>query len=222
MEGSGSMKTATMWLLSVVAVSFVLLAGCGQDGSPRPATANDTGNVSEATTQAPETTTRLRTVEFGLRPVADSGVSAEARFQEIPEGVQFTLEVSGLPEPRKPYYSQVHGGFCADVRGGGAGPSVALVRLDRLLAKGPEYADHAKYPPPPADELPGNIDMPLEIAASADGTAFVTSLLEGVATEQLSSGEPKYLDLRLPNSKTPEDWPILACADLSEGGKPDE
>lgn len=230
MEGSRSRKTALVWFLSAVAVSCILLAGCGQDGSPRPATTNATGNASETTAQAPEATTRLRTAEIELRPVANSSVSAKARFQEIPEGLQFTLEVSELPEPNKSYYSQVHGGSCSNVRGSGrpggagTGPSLALVRLDRLLApeKGPEYADHPKFPPPPDDEFPGNIDAPVGIVASYDGTAFVTALLEGVAIEQLTSGAPKYLDVSLPNSKNPEEWPILACADLSEGGEPGE
>jgi len=79
-------------------------------------------------------------------------------------------------------------------------------------------AAHAEYEDPPADELPGNVDKPLSFSASADGTAFVTSLLEGVEPEQLTSGSPKYMDLRDPSHDAPEHWPALACADLGEGG----
>ena len=160
-------------------------------------------------------------------------------------GVQVELEVSGLPAPGdpeepEPYFAQVHGGSCSEApRGGsqepeddhgddhhddhhghdhehgGGGPSLALVRLDRFFGAEPEYADHPEYEDPPADDLPGNIDAPFSVGASADGTATVTSLLEGVEPEHLSSGSPKYVDLRAPSHDlAPEHWPALACADL--------
>jgi hypothetical protein len=62
--------------------------------------------------------------------------------------------------------------------------------------------------------LPGNIDAPLSLVASADGTAAVASLLEGVEPDEITSGGPKYVDLRTPSHEPPEDWPALACADL--------
>jgi len=42
----------------------------------------------------------------------------------------------------------------------------------------------------------------------------VTTLLEGVAPGRITSGVPKYIDVRSPNEGPPEDWPALACADL--------
>jgi len=92
-----------------------------------------------------------------------------------------------------------------------------VVRLDRLLAKVPG-AEHAhgghNHQAPASDELPGNIDQPMELVSSPDGTAFVTTLLDGVTLEGVSSGNLKYVDLHAAES---EDSPTLACADLDEG-----
>jgi hypothetical protein len=181
--------------------------------------------------------------EAELRPVGDSGVSGTAVFKQVGSlGVQVELSASGLPDPGELYFAQVHEGFCAEApkgadqeheedhgddhhgheheRGHEASvPALALVRLDQFLPSGrEEYADHAEYEDPPATELPGNVDTPLSFSASADGTAFVTSLLEGVEPEQLSSGSPKYMDMRAASHAAPEEWPLLACADLGEGG----
>jgi hypothetical protein len=184
-------------------------------------------------------------VEAELRPMGGSGVSGDVAFREVGSlGVQVELSASGLPNPEnseapEPYFAQVHEGSCAEApkgddqehredhgddhhghnhEHGGLGLSLALLRPGPLVAKVYEYADHAEYEAPPADELPGNLDSPIEIGASADGTGAVTSLLEGVKPEQLSSGGPKYIDLRAPSHEAPEEWPLLACANLSEGG----
>jgi hypothetical protein len=200
------------------------------------ATTNRTGTVGEAFAEAE------------LRPVGDSGVSGNVVFKEVSAlGVQIELAVSGLPAPRnneedfeepKPYFAQVHEGSCSEVpkgggqepaddhgddhhghEHGGAEPSLALLTPGPLLAKVEEYADHAEYEDPPADELPGNVDTPLSFSVSADGAAFVTSLLEGVEPEQLRSGSPKYMDVRDPShDASAEEWPALACANLNEGG----
>jgi hypothetical protein len=170
--------------------------------------------------------------EAELRPVGDSGVSGNVVFKEVGSlGVQVELEVSGLPAPGnpeepKPYFAQVHEGSCSEVprsddhhgyehEHGGGGHTLALVRLDRFLGAKPEHADHPEYEDPPADKMRGNVDTPFSLAASHDGTAAVTSLLEGVESEELSSESPKYVDLRAPSHDlAPEHWTALACADL--------
>jgi hypothetical protein len=175
-----------------------------------------------------------------LRPIGDSGVSGEAVFKEVGSlGVQVDLSASGLP-PGEPYFAQAHEGDCSEApRGDGRGPeddhhgddhhhgeehehgagvtSLALVRLGWFLDAATEYADHGEFEPPPDDGLPGNADQPAELASSADGTAAVTTLLEGVAPGRITSGVPKYIDVRSPNEGPPEDWPALACADLAQG-----
>ena len=177
--------------------------------------------------------------EAELRPVGDSALSGTVVFREVGSlGVQVALEVFGLPaagnskEPM-PYFAQIHEGSCSlapkgvvqehgdDHHGhaheqGGVGLSLALVRLDRFLGATPEYAHHPEYEEPPANKMPGNIDTPVLLGASADGTAMVTSLLEGVDPEQLTSGSAKYVDVRAPSHDAPaENWTALACADLN-------
>ena len=195
--------------------------------------------ASEPTTaSAGGTTVGEAFAEAELRPVGDSGVSGTAVFKQVGTlGVQVELSASGLPDPGEPYFAQVHEGSCADApkgadqeheephgddhhghEHGGGSPALALVRLDRFLPGGrEEYADHPEYEDPPANELPGNIDTPLSVGASHDGTGSITSLLEGVKPEQLSSGGPKYIDLRAPSQEAPDKWPLLACADLGDG-----
>jgi hypothetical protein len=68
---------------------------------------------------------------------------------------------------------------------------------------------------PAANELPGNIDEPMGLIRSADGTAFTTTLLEGVMLKEVLSGNPKYLDLHAAGIEDPQ---ALACADLDERG----
>jgi hypothetical protein len=60
--------------------------------------------------------------------------------------------------------------------------------------------------------VPGNVDSPISVISSSDGTTFVTTLLEGVTLEEVFSGELRYLDLHAANSKGS---PTLACADLA-------
>jgi hypothetical protein len=233
-----------LFILVVVAALY----SCGQASSPAERQEERAGveraePASESTTAADGgTTVGAAFAEAELKPVGDSGVSGTAIFKQVGTlGVQVELSASGLPAPGEYYVAQVHEGSCADApkgadqeheephgddphghdehEHGGGVPALALVRLDRFLPGGrEEYADHPEYEDPPANELAGNIDTPLSVGASDDGTGSVTSLLEGVKPEQLSSGEPKYIDLRAPSHAAPEEWPLLACADLLEDG----
>jgi hypothetical protein len=230
-------------LLLVLAAFTILLYACDQASSPAERQEGDVG-VEEPEASSPPADSDVGTpvgdafAEAELRPVGGSGVSGNVLFKEAGyRTVVVELEVSGLPAPGdreepQPYFAQVHEGSCSEVpRGGehehgedhgddhehgGGAPSLALVRLDRFWGPTPEYADHPAYASPPADDLPGNVDTPVSVVASADGTAWVTSLLDGVEPEQLSSGSPKYVDVRAPrHDLAPERWPALACADLS-------
>jgi hypothetical protein len=170
-----------------------------------------------------------------LEPVGDSSTRGTAVFKKVGGlGVQVELAASGLPKPGADYFSQIHEGSCAGVQEqeeeeggehrheqdgdhdhqhGGVGPAVALIRLNTLLAKAPEQAHGGHDHSAPAGKLPGNIDYPLVFSSSTDGTAFVTTLLEGVTPEEVVSGKPKYMDLHPSDSG---DSRTLACADLSD------
>jgi hypothetical protein len=229
--------------LLLVAVSVLAVVyGCGQASSPaerheRAAGAQEA--AAESATPSAEGTTTVGPVfaKVDLEPVGDSATRATAVFKEVGDlGVQVELAASGLPKPGAEYFSQIHEGSCAGVQGqeeeeeggdhrhehdgdhdhqhGGVGPAVALIRLNSILAEAPEQAngghDHSGAP---ADELPGNIDYPLVFSSSTDGGAFVGTLLEGVAPEEVVSGKPKYIDVHPSDS---EDSRTLSCADLSD------
>ena len=239
-------EAPTAKLLMAMAFFCVLLAGCAETGDKTRGnpSAKERGAGGASATTAGSTTSEATTsgTEVGeafaqaeLRPVDDSEVSGDVVFKQVGSlGVQAELSASGLPDPEEPYFAQVHEGSCSGApkgsdqehedhhdghehEHGGRVPALALVRLDRFLPGGrEEYADHAEYEDPPANELPGNVDTPLSLSASDDGTGAVTSLLEGVEPEQLSSGVPKYIDLRASNEGSPEEWLLLACANLNE------
>lgn len=213
----------TVVALLGVAVLSLVLSACVELGEA-PSGAADSRKTSSATTAAPSaggTTVIEGAAEVELRPVGDSGASGTVDFDKVDTlGVQVELQVSGLPEtPGSGYYAQVHEGECVDNTGenthehGAVGYPFALVRLDELVSETSEYAHGGHDGTRPSDELPGKIDQPITVVGSVDGTASVTSLLEGVSLERIFSGEPKYLDLHATNS---EDAPILACADLRD------
>ena len=170
--------------------------------------------------------------EAELEPVGNFDTGGTAVFREVGStDVQVELNVSGLPssDPGATYFAQVHEGSCSDARTGedrghedlereehGASASaLALLRLDRLMAKVPEYAhgDEEHHIP---KEPPGSIEQPVTFGVSAGGTTSVVSLLEWVAPKQLRAGSPKYMDLRSAES---EDAPVMACGDLRSQGQ---
>jgi hypothetical protein len=217
--------------LLLVQAAFTVLYGCAQVSSsvdkqhkkveaPQP--------TPDLTTQSSPSTEGGVTVgekiaQAELEPVGDSGTSGTAAFKEVGDlGVQVELDVSGLPkDPGAAYYAQVREGSCSDERrgeeheeeeyGAGLGPALALVRLDRLVAKTPgleAHGDHEHGLP----EVPfGSIEQPISFGASADGTTSVTSLLEAVEAKRLTSGDPEYVHLHSVGS---EDASELACGDL--------
>jgi hypothetical protein len=221
--------------------ALAVLYGCGQASSPAERQEQAAGVERAAAEPAPEPTfssaggTAVGPVvaKVDLEPVGGSSTRGTAVFKKVGDlGVQVELAASGLPKRWADYFSQIHEGSCAGAQeqqeGGDhrheqggkhdhehsrVGPAVALIRLDTLLAKAPEQAHGGHDPSAPADELPGNIDYPIELSSGTDGTAFVTTLLEGVAPEEVITGEPKYIDLHPSGS---EDSRTLACADLSE------
>jgi hypothetical protein len=215
----------TVAVLLGAAVLSLALSGCAEFGDTSSGTteSRETSGATTATPSGGGTTVGEVAAEIELKPVGDSGTSGTVIFKNIGTlGVQTELRVSGLPKPGSAYYAQIHEGECTDLGTGGhenkeghehsaLGPSLALVRLDGLIAKAAEYAHGGHDEDLPEDELPGNIDQPITIQGSADGTASVVSLLEGVALDRIFSGEPKYLDLHAADS---EDAPPLACADL--------
>lgn len=225
-------------VLSVL-IAVAVVYGCGQAGSSVEKQERKRGVEQANKTEAPQPEPATQpsasseggvivgeaVAEAELRPVGDSGTRGAVVFKEVGRlGVQVELDVSGLPanNTNAAYFAQVHEGSCSNERTGeeheekhdasSFGPSVALVRLDHLLAKGPELEAHGGHEHGIPEVPPGSIDQPISFDASADGTTSVSALLEGVEAKRLTSGGPEYIHLHAVDAEgAPEE---LACADL--------
>jgi hypothetical protein len=197
-------------------------------------------NKAEASQPAPEPTTQPSASSEGgitvgkaiaeaeLRPVGDSGTRGTAVFKEVGNlGIQVELDVLGLPtkDPNATYYAQVHEGSCSEERTGEGHEEehdassfvlpLALVRFDHLLAKGSGLEAHGGHEPGIPEVPPGRIDQPISFGASANGTVSVSTLLEGVAPERLTSGGPEYIHLHAADSEGASEEE-MSCGDLNK------
>jgi hypothetical protein len=225
----------TMRLLIVVGLFCVLLCGCGAvGGAPERAEPDEDSGAPTTAASSPEggTTVGAAVAEAYIKPVGDPGTRGKAIFKKVGNlGVQVELEVSGLPtkDPDAAYYAQLHEGSCSDERtedeheeehsASAFGPTLALVRFDHPLAKAPGLEAHGGHEPGLPEVPPGSLEQPISFGASADGSASVATLLEGVAPERLASGGPEYIHLHAAGS---EDAPEkeLACGDVIEASGP--
>jgi hypothetical protein len=228
--------------LGLVLTALLLLVGCAalSEGGASKGAKGGGGGESSATaattnTSSPssgETTVGPEFAEAELRPVGDSGTHATAVFKGVGStDVQVELDASGLPakDPDALYFAQVHEGSCSDEHSDEAheehaavaGPTLALVSFERLLAKRDALLAkvtglqaHGGHEHGIPEVSPGRIEQPVSFGASSpDGSAFVTSLLEGVGPRRLTSGTPEYIHIHAVRPEgTPEE---LACGDLS-------
>jgi hypothetical protein len=219
-------RTFAEWFsLAVIVLSCALLAGCATAGGSSENAERGRTSSGGSSKEVGGTTVGGAIAEADLQPIGDSGTSGTAVFKEVGNlGVQVELEVSGLPtkEPNATYYAQVHEGSCSEEQTGeeheeehsvsSFGPALALVRLDRLVAKVPGLQAHGGHEHGIPEEPPGSIEQPISFSASADGSASVTSLLEGVDAKRLRSRAPAYIHLHAVNLEgAPEE---LSCGDL--------
>jgi hypothetical protein len=216
----------------LVALSLVL-AGCGGSvGGTQGTEDTSSGVPGERGVTSGRTAADIVDAEVRLEPVDDSGVSGSAIFTQMPERVEVGLQVSGLPEPEASYRAHLHAGTCGekqkdsghgheyrghnqDVTSGrqADGISMLVVRFSHTVSENPEYAhgeqEHGHGAP--NGGLPGEMDHPIMIASSADGTASIITTLEGVRIGRLLSGSPKRLEVHASSSI---DSPVLACGNL--------
>ena len=152
-------------------------------------------------------------VEATLSPVGDSDTKGDIVLQEVDNlGLQVEVRVLGLPEkPGSAYYAQIHEGECVgDVGESVVGvEAVAMLRPGKMIAMAGEFAHGGEEGP--TDRLPGNVDQPITVLGSADGTASVTSLLSDVSLDDVLAEKPMYLDLHAADTR---EAPTLACATL--------
>ena len=213
---------------TVLALVLALtLVACGESDEPDTAGTEESSDVTTASISTDGTAVGGVVAQVIFVPVGGSGVRGTATFKEVGDiGVQVELDTSGWPKPGTIYYAQIHEGDCTSVGAEGVTADPDQVHKPELGGESYDYEhasgghdheggadDHHHDDASIADKVPGEIDQPIRGASSDDGTASVTSLLEGVTSEQILSGEPKYLDL---HATDPEYAAALACAPLSE------
>jgi hypothetical protein len=187
--------------LLLMVLAALVLVGCGEADSAQ-------GGVEKEETSATNGLSRGEGVAaVKLKLVGDSGTSGTATFREISNlGVEAELEVKGLPKPGATYYAHVHEGGCADMPTEGApheheqdahehealALTLALVLPERLLAWsfGPNKCahgghDHGHEHKAPAEDLPGNLEVPIPVSGSSAHTGSSTAMLRDVTLERL-------------------------------------
>lgn len=216
-----------MWFSLVVALACCPAAGCSMAGDPPENAGRENTSSGGPSKEAGGVTVGEALAKAELEPVGDSATSGTAVFREVGNlGVQVDLTASSLPaeDPSASYYAQVHEGSCSDERterehaeeahGASFAPTLALLRFDRVLAKVRTLEAHGGHEHSVPEVPPGRIDQPIVFSASAEGTARVSSLLEGIAPERLTSGPSEYVHVHTVGSEAATDE--LACGDLVE------
>jgi hypothetical protein len=167
---------------------MLVVGGCAIGGGPSSGP-QDEGNEGSSATFA-----RLE-----LTPVEGSGVRGNATFAKATTGTRVELELRGLPEPGETYLAHIHPGSCKDEQRAGSPIGEGANHHDNGHGHG-EDADAIGYPL-----------TPLESDARGQGSS--TTVLEGIAPDDLFSDGPEYLNVHATGSVDP---PQLACSDLGE------
>ncbi len=170
-------------------LSCILLAGCGGGAAQAPQKEDESG----------------ATTEIELASVGGSGASGTAAFSEVSEGVEVALSVRGLPDPEATYLAHIHPGTCAEE--------------GREERAGGGHSHEGESHEPGGDheheESGAEIEYPLApLIPDAEGDGSSTSVLEGVTTDELFSGDPKYVNAHASGTGDP---PVLVCGDLPAG-----
>jgi Cu/Zn superoxide dismutase len=140
---------------------------------------------------------RTMFVRLELSPTNHSGVSGSATFAKAAAGTKIKLELRGLPQSHETYLAHLHSGSCEDAKH----PDVPEGETASRHEHG--YREHAE-----------EIEYPLtSVESNAAGEGSSTTVLEGVALDELPSHRPKYLNVHAAGSGDPLQ---LACADLGE------
>jgi len=193
-------------LLAGAALVLILAGGCASGGgtaaqpSAEPAAA---GYNEPARESGP--------LEVDLRPVGDSGVSGTVGFVPQEGGVRVELSLRGLPKPEGVYVGTIYRGSCAEELGGTGGGAGRYFASRSASPREAAYRFvHDDHGASPADEE-RVVQTLTSVASGPEGTGASTTPLP-VSTDELLSGEPKYVDVHGEDSRP------LACVDLPVRG----
>ena len=187
-------------LLSVgLALMMFVLSGCGvasRESQDKVAKGRSTSSI------------RLE-----LRPTNRSGVNGSATFTQAATGTRVEIELRGLPEPNEIYLAHVHPGSCEDEEHFGAPESeTADQHSHEYRHQGPADAQVQEQNHKAITE---GIEYPLApVESNVVGERSSTTVLEGVALDELRSYGPRHVNVHATGSGDPLQ---LTCADLGEG-----
>jgi Cu/Zn superoxide dismutase len=185
-------------LLVGLALMMFVLSGCGV--------------ASRASQEEVAKGRSTSSIRLDLLPTNNSGVSGSATFTKAATGTRVELELRFLPEPDEIYLAHIHSGSCEDEKHSDTPKS--------------ETADHHSHEYSHEGHAGAN-DQEENHEASTDGIVYPltpvesnaadeassTTVLEGVALDELNAHEPRYLNVHATGSGDPLQ---LACADLGE------
>jgi hypothetical protein len=172
-----------------LAVVLVVVGCAGGGGSGR--------TPQGGSTEGP----RATFANLDLSPTGGSGAKGSAAFAKTAAGTRIELELRGLPEPGETYLAHIHPGTCEDEQ--------------HAEAPGGETSDH--HDEHGHWENIGAIEYPLTpVESDARGKGSSTTVLQGVALDELFSHGPKYLNVHAAGSGDP---PQLACAGLGKASQ---
>jgi Cu/Zn superoxide dismutase len=188
----------TPLLVGLVLMMFVL-SGCGV-----------TSRASQEEVAKGKSTSSIR---LELSPTNNSGVSGSATFRKEATGTRVELELRGLPEPYEIYLAHVHPGSCEDEEHSDAPESEAADHHSHEY-RHEEHAD-AHVQEQSHKATTDGIEYPLTpVESNAAGEGSSTTVLEGVAVDELRSHGPRHVNVHATGSGDPLQ---LTCADLGEG-----
>ena len=141
-------------------------------------------------------------VRFELSPTNHSGVVGSTTFAKAAAGTKVKLELQGLPEPHETYLAHLHPGSCEDEGHPDVPEGETAYHHDHERGRR-EHAEEIEYPL-----------TPVESNAAGEGSS--TTVLEGVALDELLSHGPRYLNVHAAGSDDP---PQLTCAVLGGVGQ---
>jgi Cu/Zn superoxide dismutase len=186
-------------LLVGLALMMVVLSGCGV-----------TSRASQEEVAKGRSTSSIR---LELPPTNNSGVSGSATFTKAATGTRVELELRGLPEPNEIYLAHVHPGSCEDEEHSEAPESETADHPSHEY----RYEGHADAHDQEENHevTTDGIEYPLTpVESNAAGEGSSTTVLEGVAVDEVLSHGPRYLNVHATGSGDPLQ---LTCADLGEG-----
>jgi len=152
-------------------------------------------------------------IRLELPPTNRSGVSGSATFWQKATGTRVELELRGIPKPGEIYLAHVHPGSCEDQEHFGAPESEAADHHSHEY-RHEGHADAQVQEQSHKATTDGIEYLLTPVESNAAGEGSSTTVLEGVAVDELRSHGPRYLNVHATGSGDPRQ---LTCADIGEG-----